>query len=350
MCPHCNRPLADEATFCNECGRRVEGWQGRVASEGAPKPSELPDGEVETREMNISPEMLRAAGKKSTQPSGGGKAAAATAKPAPTTSDDEPTDSSMMRAIGKRPSFMPFFVVGGAIAMGVLVYLGVRHRQLASIPTETPPVTAPVGTAPPVTTAPPTTKNGSGKKKGPKKLAAESVDKGATDSKDPPPKASPSSPTSPATASPKDNSKPAVPPPKDTGKPAPATNTPTTKPSLPDEDLPSDATPMTEAELREQETARLNADQVRYVVKQHLSQVRACYERQFKQSSPGGRLEVSFAIGEDGKARRIRSDVNTTGSEPFARCIEGLVGGWTFPKPMGGEFELTYPFVFSSGS
>lgn len=346
MCPHCNRPLAEEATFCNECGRRVEGWQGRVAAGGAPDPSQLPDGEVETREMNISPEMLRAAGKKAAPPKGKPASKPSTARPAPTTSD-EPTDSSMLRAIGKRRSFMPAGIVIAAVAMGVAVYLAARHRQLASAPTETPPAaTAPVGTTPPVVT-PPTTKGSGSKKKGPKKLAAEAVDKGATDSKDPPPKASP------PVATPKDSGKaPATTGTtgttttvtKDTTKPA------TTKPSLPSEDLPSDATPMTEDELKEQETARLNADQVRYVVKQHLSQVRACYERQFKQSSPGGRLEVSFAIGEDGKAKRIRSDVNTTGSEPFARCIEGLVAGWTFPKPMGGEFELTYPFVFSSGS
>ena len=73
-------------------------------------------------------------------------------------------------------------------------------------------------------------------------------------------------------------------------------------------------------------------------------------QRQFKQEAPGGRVEVSFAVGEDGKARRVRTDLNTTGSEPFARCIEGLIGGWSFPRPVGGEFELTYPFVFSSGS
>lgn len=341
MCPHCNRPLPEEATFCNECGRRVEGWQGQVAGKAAPGAAELPDGEVATREMQVSPEMLRAAGKSTGVASEASKQAKPTDEASAPTGG-EPSDSMIMRSFRRRPWVGALALVGIALAAGTGVFFA-THRPGAPPPasgTLAPPVAVdpPNGTS----TAPPPKTS---KKRGPRKLAAETVGKGVVDgSKDGPlpkkgvatdSKAAPSATTSSGSS--------AAP----TGGKGSAT---ATKPSLPDEDLPSEATPMTEEELKQQEEARLNADQVRYVVKQHLSQVRACYERQFKQESPGGRVEVSFAIGTDGKARRVRTDLNTTGSEPFARCIEGLVAGWTFPRPVGGEFELTYPFVFSSGS
>lgn len=333
MCPHCNRPLPDEATFCNECGRRVEGWQGNVKANSAD--GELPDEQVETREMQVTPEMLRAAGKKGAPPKG--KAAAA---PSPSPSPTGETDSAMVRGFSQ-PWFGRAMFVGMAVAVAVLVFFVVRKKNAAEVaaPTEpVPPVAAPP-TAPP---APPTK---GGKKRAPKKLAAEAVGKGVVD-------------TPPTTV---DGTKAGALPKKSTptdskaapvatsDKPGATGTSPAPKPSLPSEDLPTEAAPLTDDELRQQEEGRLNADQVRYVVKQHLSQVRACYERAFKQDAPGGRVEISFAIGEDGKARRVRTDLNSTGSEPLGKCIEGLVAGWTFPRPVGGEFELTYPFVFSSG-
>ena len=341
MCPHCNRPLPEEATFCNECGRRVEGWQGQVAGKAAPSAAELPDGEVATREMQVSPEMLRAAGK-----STGAAAGAKKVKQVDQAADGEgaagPSDSMIMRSFRRRPWVGALALVGIAVAAGAGVFLA-THRAPAT-PPASGTLAPPVAVDPP-TGASPTPPSKASKKRGPRKLAAETVGKGVVDgSKDGPlpkkgvttdSKAAPSTPSGSATSA---------------TTTSPKGGATATKPSLPDEDLPSEATPMTEEEMKQQEEARLNADQVRYVVKQHLSQVRACYERQFKQESPGGRVEVSFAIGTDGKARRVRTDLNTTGSEPFARCIEGLVGGWTFPRPVGGEFELTYPFVFSSGS
>jgi hypothetical protein len=106
----------------------------------------------------------------------------------------------------------------------------------------------------------------------------------------------------------------------------------------------------TDDELKREAAASIDADDVRFVVKAHLPQVHACYERAFKESSPGGRVEIGFAIDAQGRAVRIRTEVNTTDSEPLARCLEQRVGQWQFPHPVGGDYDLVYPFVFSAGS
>jgi outer membrane biosynthesis protein TonB len=118
----------------------------------------------------------------------------------------------------------------------------------------------------------------------------------------------------------------------------------------PPEDLPTAATPLTEAEQKAQAEASIDANGVRLAVKQHLPQVKACYERAFKESSPGGTVEVAFAIDAEGRATRVRTESNSTDSDTLARCLESAVAGWRFPRPVGGEYELIYPFVFSPGS
>ncbi|MGZ3425197.1 MAG: AgmX/PglI C-terminal domain-containing protein, partial [Polyangia bacterium] len=92
------------------------------------------------------------------------------------------------------------------------------------------------------------------------------------------------------------------------------------------------------------------ADSVRFVVRAHLPQVRACYGRAFKDSSPGGTVEIGFAIDPAGHAKSVRTETNTTDSEGLAHCLEARVREWQFPKPVGGDYELIYPFVFAPGS
>src|SRR5262249_58652046 len=111
-----------------------------------------------------------------------------------------------------------------------------------------------------------------------------------------------------------------------------------------------DAEPKSDAEEKREAEARLDADSVRLVVRQHLPQVRACYSRAFKDSSPGGSVEIGFAIDTQGRAKNVRTETNTTDSESVAKCLEQRVREWQFPRPVGGDYELIYPFVFAPGS
>jgi hypothetical protein len=128
---------------------------------------------------------------------------------------------------------------------------------------------------------------------------------------------------------------------------APAKSTPPA--AIPD-DIPSEAAPLTEAEKQSQKEASINADSVRFVIQKRISQIHACYSRYFKNNSPGGRVEIAFAIDLNGKAQRVRAESNTTGSDEVGKCIEQRLREWDFPKPVGGEAELIYPFVFTPGS
>jgi DNA-directed RNA polymerase subunit RPC12/RpoP len=60
-CPHCKAELPEQATFCARCGRRIEGWS--VPKDATPAHGEaaLPDGDDQTRQMQPTPSLLRAA-------------------------------------------------------------------------------------------------------------------------------------------------------------------------------------------------------------------------------------------------------------------------------------------------
>jgi hypothetical protein len=132
--------------------------------------------------------------------------------------------------------------------------------------------------------------------------------------------------------------------------------------ALPHKEVATDSKPMATAPTptppapepatddKQQAQATLDADSVRLVVRQHLPQVRACYGRAFKDSSPGGAVEIGFAIDPAGRAKNVRTETNTTDSEPLAHCLEQRVREWQFPRPVGGDYELIYPFVFAPGT
>lgn len=97
--------------------------------------------------------------------------------------------------------------------------------------------------------------------------------------------------------------------------------------------------------------ATWNADSVRMVVRHNISQVKLCHSRALKQGRRiSGMVEIQFTITEQGKVNKASVLRNTTGHEPLGRCVAHLVERWRFPKPVGGEVEFIYPFVFSGGS
>jgi len=92
---------------------------------------------------------------------------------------------------------------------------------------------------------------------------------------------------------------------------------------------------------------------VRLVVRMHKAQVSACYERAFKSEAGAparGRVEIGFTIDKDGRARKVQVAGNDTGSDALGACLAERVGEWKFPKPIDGEFQTSYPFIFSSGA
>ena len=367
-CPHCQAELPESSSFCAACGRRIEGWSA------VPPPTEsqpLPGGQEPTRQMEPTPSLLRAAALSRQKP------ASKTPAPsrAPSTTGPIETESAMMRAF-KRPRaplvFLLLLLAGSAAAGGFLV---VRRHAVATSP---PPPTVAVA-PPPAAPAPPPAPVEPPKRAKPAARAKTQHREGAvTVTKDgvvmsPAPKATAPAPiaaTSPA-SKPAPVDKPAKPAPV-ASAPKPAHPAPAPSGALPhksastdsraskdapaatppplDEEGVTETTPLTEEELKSQAEASIDADGVRFVVKTHGAQVRACYERVFKESSPGGRVEIGFAINTEGRAVRVKTETNTTPSEQLGKCLEQRVKEWQFPRPVGGDYELIYPFVFSQGS
>ncbi len=316
LCPHCRAELPEDGSFCNACGRRVEGWK-KPPTGTIPVGSSSVEPDSATRRMEPTPSLLRAA---------------AVEKPAaPPPAID--TDSAVMRSVRTRRT--P--IVIGAIAL-LAVGAGLSAYRLLRRPATTQPQPVPIAAQDPVSpvnTIAPVLAKGAKRRRAHR---AEPVD--VDDGK---------AAKAPAHANnllPKKNvTTDSRPLPSSSKQPAK-----TSVPLVPPDDLPSDSTPMTEAELADQKEASIDADGVRFVIKSHISQVHACYRRFFKDSSPGGRIELGFVIGKDGHASRAKAEANTTGSLELAGCLEARIKEWDFPRPVGGEYELVYPFVFAAGS
>jgi Ca-activated chloride channel family protein len=96
---------------------------------------------------------------------------------------------------------------------------------------------------------------------------------------------------------------------------------------------------------------QIDAESVRMVVRHHLPQIRACYERALK-GSPGlaGIIEIRLVISGEGRVRQAEVDRNSTGHEGLGKCIALTMSRWRFPRPVGGvEIEVIYPFSFARG-
>jgi hypothetical protein len=309
-CPHCQTVLPEQATFCAACGNRIAGWSTVPVAE---KPTTLPGGQEPTTNMQPTDSLLRVA-------------ALSKKKPA--------ARASMLWV---------FFVVGG-LAAGATYYLASRKPAAPPQPPSVPAIAAipsPAAAAAPVAPMGPMAPPAAAKKSGTKRRAhriepLQVATKGVKGVKGSGPLPHKSVATDSQSL------------PKESPKVAPeAAKAAVTEAK---NDSPVEATPQTEEEMKKEAEASIDADGIRFVVKSHLSQVHACYERAFKESSPGGRVEIGFAITPQGAATRVRTETNTTGSDSLASCLEARVKSWQFPKPVGGDYELIYPFVFAAGS
>ena len=336
-CPHCKAELPEQASFCASCGRRIEGWsrpQGRHPR--APASPALPGSEEATRQMSPTPSLLRAAALSVKK---GGK------------KDRASASDSRARRSAAASLILAMLVVAARRRPRRLLHRprprppppSPRRRPRPAFRRTTPapplplPLPAPSATpqpAPCSVAAAPTAPGRAVRKSKPGKKAHVHRTR--------PPVAVKAAQASLRPAASRTNRSP--PTPSRSRCPPPSTRRPKPPPRQPRHPRHRRRTTNKQAE------ATLDADSVRFVVRQHLPQVRACYGRAFKDSSPGGAVEIGFAIDASGRAKNVRTETNTTDSEPLAHCLETRVREWQFPRPVGGDYELIYPFVFAPGS
>lgn len=89
-----------------------------------------------------------------------------------------------------------------------------------------------------------------------------------------------------------------------------------------------------------------NNASVRNVVRAHLGEVSACYDRRLlARPTLQGRLEVQFTISRAGHVTNASVASSTLHDEPTEHCILSALRSWQFPRSPGGVVLATYPFV-----
>jgi TonB family protein len=90
----------------------------------------------------------------------------------------------------------------------------------------------------------------------------------------------------------------------------------------------------------------LDKEVIRTVIRDHINQIRYCYERSLMLHPETGKLTLEFTIGADGgvtRANWLDSSMDTEVSE----CVIARALKWRFPKPRGGGIVVVrYPIVF----
>lgn len=85
---------------------------------------------------------------------------------------------------------------------------------------------------------------------------------------------------------------------------------------------------------------------VRNVVRAHLGEVSACYDRRLlARPTLQGRIEIQFTISRAGHVTNAGITSNTLHDEPTEYCILSALRSWQFPRSSGGVVLATYPFV-----
>lgn len=94
----------------------------------------------------------------------------------------------------------------------------------------------------------------------------------------------------------------------------------------------------------------LDREVIAGVIREHLGQIRYCYERQLA-ASPDlyGKLKVRFTIDANGEVDSQSVTQTTLKSNMIEDCILRRLATWKFPKPKGGtKVIVSYPFLFKS--
>lgn len=91
----------------------------------------------------------------------------------------------------------------------------------------------------------------------------------------------------------------------------------------------------------------LDRELVRRVVRQHLAEVRFCYQRELERRADlGGRVVARFVISPTGQVVSSGIEQSTLGDGVVESCVAQAVRRWTFPAPVGGGIVVvSYPFV-----
>ena len=94
----------------------------------------------------------------------------------------------------------------------------------------------------------------------------------------------------------------------------------------------------------------MDKEAIRRVIREHIREIRSCYEREL-QRSPDlyGKIVLEWDIEEAGRVSRVVAKSNALGNDNVANCIMSRLKTWKFPDPPKDQVgRVVFPFVFSS--
>ena len=95
----------------------------------------------------------------------------------------------------------------------------------------------------------------------------------------------------------------------------------------------------------------LSREDVLRVINKNIHAIQACYERALMGNPAlSGRVAMDWTVSTTGRVKSVRVRSSTIGSPKVASCISGVIKRWKFPRPKGGDANITFPFLFRSGS
>ena len=91
----------------------------------------------------------------------------------------------------------------------------------------------------------------------------------------------------------------------------------------------------------------MSREMVKRVIDQHMSEITYCYESALVGNPTiSGRVIFEWKIKMSGRVGEIRIVASSINSHDIHDCIKSAIRSWQFPKPVGGEVVVSFPFVF----
>ena len=92
----------------------------------------------------------------------------------------------------------------------------------------------------------------------------------------------------------------------------------------------------------------LDKEIIRRVVREHMAQIRYCYEKELNRT-PGlkGKVVQKWVISASGSVQSATVAQTTMKNRAVESCMSRKIRSWKFPKPKGGGIVIVnYPFIF----
>jgi hypothetical protein len=94
----------------------------------------------------------------------------------------------------------------------------------------------------------------------------------------------------------------------------------------------------------------LSKEQIDRVVRANQAAIKYCFEAEMQhQPKLEGAVHMNWRIDLSGQVTVVKVAKSTLGNARVEGCMARQIKRWTFPKPDGGEVEVTYPFLLRGG-